>query len=152
MTHVRTQIRRAAVARLTGLRKTGVRVYSGRSRPAAKDADPYLLVYATEERSDVSDDGAMGADPILGRFLNLVIEGRAVASSAEEIEDTLDQIALEVEPTLTQDSSLGGLAIEVTLTGTRILIESPGERHAGEIRMEFRVRYRTRESRPHLAA
>lgn len=151
MAHVRTQIRDAVVAALAGLSTTEDRVYSGRSRPKEKDAEPFLLVYCTEERSEVT---AMGADPILDRVLTLAVEGCCVAQDyegAQEVEERLDQIALEVEPAITEDSSLGGLAIEVTLTGARIAVQAPGERHAGNIRMEFRVHYRTRESAPGTA-
>jgi hypothetical protein len=147
MAHVRTQIRDAVVTALTGLPTTGTRVFSGRARPMAKDSDPYWLVYATEERVDVH---AMGADPVQERTLTLMVEGRAVASDAEAIEVLLDQIAAEGEPAIVRDASLGGRTQEVTLTAVRINVEAPGERHQGEVRMEFRVVYRTRESAPHI--
>lgn len=136
---------------LTGLATTDDRVYSGRSRPKEKDAEPYLLVYCTEERSAID---AMGSDPIVERGLTLAVEGRCVAQDdegAQDVEERLDQIALEVEPAITADASLGGLTREVTLTGTRIAVQAPGERHAGEVRMEFRVLYRTREQTPGTA-
>lgn len=147
-THVRTQIRDAVVMALTGLATTGSRVYAGRARPVAADSDPYLLIYATEERSEVE---AMGADPVILRELTLAVEGRALASEAAALEETLDRIALEVEPAVVRDSSLGGRTREVTLTATRVAVQAPGEAHAGEVRMEFRVAYRTRESAPHIA-
>lgn len=148
-THLRSQIRDAVVAAVTGLTTTGARVYAGRARPLAKDSDPCLLVYATAETSDVH---TIGSDPILLRSLTLAVEGLAVATEAAALEETLDQIALEVEPAITADSSLGGLTLAVTLTGTRIAVEAPGERHAGAIRMEFRVEYRTHEQSPGVAA
>lgn len=149
MTHVRTQIRDAVVAALTGLSTTGSRVYAGRSRPAAKDTDPFLLVYGTQE---TSEPAAIGVDPILMHELMVRVEGRALASTAAAIENTLDQIALEVEPAITRNSALGHLTRSVILVGTRIAVESPGERHAGEVTMEFRIVYRTRESSPHAPA
>lgn len=147
MAHVRTQIRDAAVACLSGLPTTGTRVYSGRSRQLAKDHEPTLLVYCTEESSSVE---AAGSDPIMARIVALAVEGRAVATEASDLEDTLDQIALEVEPVILM-SAFGGRARSVMLVRSRITVESPGERHAGEVRMEFEVAYRTRESAPDKA-
>lgn len=144
MAHVRTQIRDAAVASLSGLPTTGTRVYSGRSRQLAKDHEPSLLIYCTEETSSID---AAGSDPIMERIVRLLVEGHVVATEAADMEETLDQIALEVEPVILM-SSFGGRARAVFLVATRIAVESPGERHSGVIRMEFEVNYRTRESAP----
>lgn len=149
MAHARAQIRDAVVSALTGLTTTGSRVYSGRTRALAKDHQPSLLVYATSETSDVDASGRK-----LLRILLLVVEGRVVAtgaSAASDIESTLDTVASEVEARLTREPSLGGLAQELTLTRTVINAVSPGESHAGEVRMEFRVAYRTRETEPQTA-
>jgi hypothetical protein len=144
MSHVRTQIRSAAVAALAGLATTGANVFAGRTRPLAKDHPHTLLVYAIEERSDTD---AMGG--ILARILTLAVEGRVTTD--DEPDDLLDQIALEVEPVMVAQPLLGGLVLEITLQATRIMTLPAGERHAGEIRMEFRVLYRTQETAPDTA-
>jgi len=141
--HVRAQIRAAAVQALMGLPTTADRVYSGRTRPLAQGHRPSLLIYAIEERSDTH------AGSKLLRELTLAIEGRVVMADVPD--DILDSIALEVEPALIRRPLLGGRALEVTLTATRITTEAPGENHVGEIRMEFRVQYRTDESDPSVA-
>lgn len=142
--HVRTQIRNAAVAALIGLPTTADRVYSGRTRPLPKDHLPTLLVYVTEERSD---SGAMGG--ALARAPVLSIEGRMVG--ADDLEDLLDGIALEVEPAIVARPLLAGLVKEITLTSTRITVVSPGESHSGEIRLEYRLQYWTQEEAPGVA-
>jgi hypothetical protein len=149
MSHVRSQIRAAIVAQLAGLATTGARVYSGRTRALAADHEPTLLVYAIEETSDVD---AMGEDPPLMRTVTVRIEGRAVDAAAADLEETLDQVAAEVEVAMAADFSLGGLSHEVTLTATRLRVEAPGDKHAGEVTMDYRVAYRTRERTPHVAA
>ena len=146
MAHVRSQIRDAVVAALENLPTTGSRVYAGRTRPLAKDHAPTILVYAIEESSDVD---AMGANATLFRNLTLAVEGRVIG--AETPDAALDRIAAEVEPAIVADPTLGGIAREVTLTATRINAQAPGESQAGEIRMEFRVQYRTIESAPQTA-
>jgi hypothetical protein len=144
MPHVRSQLRAAGVADLTGLPTTGANVFSGRTRPLKADHPPSLLVYMVEERSDTD---AMGG--ILARDVKLAVEGRTVTPDPPD--DLLDTIALEVETAITTAPLLGGLALEVTLTATRILTLAQGESHTGEIRMEFRVQYRTRENAPATA-
>lgn len=142
--HVRAQIRQNVVEALTGLPTTSDQVFPGRTRPLTANHPPTLLVYVTDERSD-SD--AMGG--ILGRELTLAVEGRV--TSADVPDGTLDQIALEVEPAMIARPLLGGLANEVTLTSTLINTQAPGDAHAGEIIMKFRVAYRTTESAPDTA-
>ena len=55
---------------------------------------PGLCIYTQNE--DVSID-AMGATRTVGRDLELIVEGYATGSN---LDDTLDQIGKEVEPTL----------------------------------------------------
>lgn len=145
--HARAAIRGAIVTALGGLATTGSRVYHGRTRPLGESHEPTLLVYATVEKSDIhsmSDEGA-----ILLRELTLAVEGRVIMADVPD--DVLDDIAAEVEVAMQADPSLGGLALEVTLISTRITTQSPGENQAGEVRLEYRVQYRTRESAPATA-
>lgn len=144
MAHVRKQIRDTVVAALTGLTTTGAEVYAGRTRPLSADHAPTLLVYAVSERSEIHSQGGK-----LLRDLTLAIEGRVMSAGVPD--DTLDTIAFEVETAMMADPSLGALTLEVTLTSTRIATQSPGENQAGEIRLEYRVLYRTAESAPNLA-
>ena len=149
MAHVRGLFRAAVVAALTGLETIGSRVYAGRTRALGAEHEPTLLVYCTQESSGVD---TISSNAKLLRNLTLIVEGRAVADQSDDLEATLDQIASEVEPVMVSDPTLGGLALEVTLTASRLNAQSPGESHAGEIRMEYRILYRTAEKTPQLAA
>jgi hypothetical protein len=148
MAHVRAQIRAAVIAVLTGLETTGARVFSGRTRALGAEHEPTLLVYCTDETSDTD---TIGPRSKLLRTLQVNVEGRAVGSDSGDLEDLLDQIAVEVEPVMVADPTLNGLSKEVTLIASRINLQSPGENYAGEIRMEYRVTYRTVESEPQIA-
>lgn len=148
MAHVRNQIRDAVVTLLTGLSTTGAEVYPGRTRPLPAGHAPTLLVYAVSERAQIHAQGG-GAGAIQIRDLTLAIEGRVTMAGVPD--DTLDTIAAEVETAMVADPSLGGLTVEVTLISTRIDTQSPGESQAGEVRLEYRVVYRTRENAPETA-
>lgn len=142
--HVRAQIRQKVVEALTGLPTTANEVFKGRTRSLPAGHQPTLLIYVTDERSDTD---AMGG--ILGRELTAVVEGRVTSAGVPD--DTLDTIALEVEPAMVGVPLLGGLVKEVTLTSTLINTQAPGDAHAGEIIMKFRVQYRTKENAPDTA-
>jgi hypothetical protein len=144
--HARAQIRNAAVALLTGLATTGNRVYHGRTRPLKADHAPTLLVYATDEASAA---GSTGHPVLVQRILTLMIEGRVIGNFVPD--DMLDAIAAEVETAIGADPSIGGLALDTQLAATRIAAQPAGERQAGEIRLEFRVTYFTRENAPATA-
>jgi hypothetical protein len=139
--HARADIVAAIVTALTGLPTTGNRVDRGRTRPLAAKHRPLLLVYA---RSEQSDSDAMGG--ILLRDLRIRIEGRVI--TADVPDGTLDQIALEVEPAMVADPSLGGRVKEITLIATTINAQAAGDEHAGEITLDYRVLYRTHEHAP----
>lgn len=139
--HARAALRASIVAGLAGLATTGSRVYSGRTRPLGESHEPTLLVYATAEKSDIHSQGGK-----LLRELTLAVEGRVVMAGVPD--DTLDDIAAEVEIAMQSWHALNTNILEVTLISTRITTQSPGESQAGEVRLEYRVQYRTQESAP----
>ncbi|MFL9823438.1 hypothetical protein [Rhodoplanes sp. SY1] len=147
--HVRRQIREAFVALVTGLPTTGPRVHSGRVRPLGSGHEPCLLVYATDESAERA---TIGRNPLLARTLLVAVEGRVSVASAQAAEDLLDTIAAEIEARVAGSSPrLGGLASDLVLAATRILVTAEGHRHDGEIRLLFRVSYRTRAEAPTVA-
>lgn len=149
MAHARKQIRDAIVAALTGLSTTADRVHAGRTFPLGQDHAPTLLVYAVRERSSVDAMASGGSSAILVRDLELAIEGRVMMAGVPD--DLLETIAAEVETAMMADPSLGGLTREITLLSTTINTQSPGQSHAGEVRLDYRVVYRTRENAPQAA-
>lgn len=105
MSHVRTQIRDAFVARLTGLATTGANVFGQRTRPNA-DALPYLKVFLGDDNGELL---TVGDDRAEQRDAEIVIE--AYAKDGGDMEDLLDQIAMEVQAQIatTPDLNFGGL-------------------------------------------
>lgn len=100
MAHVRTQIRQALIVRLTGLQTTGNNVMPTRYGVFA--TLPGIRIYAESE--DKQDELMGGRQQ---RQVVFIIE--ATAKQNATLEDTLDQIALEVETAVATDQTLGGL-------------------------------------------
>ena len=145
MPHARQQIRDAVAAALTGLSTTGDRVYAGRTRPLAKDHEPALLVYTSEESAEAHTQSPRR----LLRTLTLFVEGRV--SGADVPDDTLDDIALEVETALAGDADLGELIKDIVLVRTMTDTQAPGGAQVGEVRLQFAVLYRTTAAAPQTA-
>ncbi len=135
MTHARTEIREAVVARLTGLPTTGARVYAGRTRPLEARHQPTLLVYTVNEQSGRAIEGNPAS---LGRTLTLLVEGRVSHNAVPD--DLLDVIASEVEAMLRDcEDDLG--VLDIMLQSTAIEVSTDGDRHIGEINLVFAIRY-----------
>lgn len=146
--HARAQIRARAAAELAGLPTTGSNVFPGRVRPLARDTQTALFIYSLEEDAIADSISAMGA-PRLSRTLTLAVEGRVALGGDVDPEDTLDQIALEVERTL-GPSTLGGLLLELTLAQSRLEIQAQGDSLLGSIVLQYRAVYRTAEGAPEI--
>jgi hypothetical protein len=146
--HVRRQIRDAAVALLTGLNTTGNRVFATRVRPLQDAELPALCVYASGEVSEIDSMGNSAGARGLSRELILRVE--AHVRSFESLDDSADDIALEVETTLAADKTLGGLVKDLQLRSTEIGF-AEGDRLVAGMRMAWRARYRTRETTPGAA-
>ncbi|MCA1381298.1 hypothetical protein [Bradyrhizobium sp. BRP23] len=149
--HVRKQIRDAVVARLTGLPSTGNRVYVGRTRPLGAAHKPTLLIYT---RSETASRTVKGVPPKLDRVMILDVEGRV--SLADVPDDTLDQIAGEIEAAMWdlfdgRGTFINGLAMDIKPVSTELIAEAAGERHIGGVRVEYLVTYRTAEGAPTAA-
>ena len=143
--HVRQQIRDAVAAALRNLATTGNRVYVGRTRPLAEGHEPTLLIYTTQEESS---RGVMGNPPTLERVLTLHIEGRVSEDSVPD--DLLDDIATEVETAMWNTTALDQMIYHIQFRRSEIQIEAQGTAHIGGIRLEYLVKYRTKEGAPGL--
>jgi hypothetical protein len=146
MAHARKQIRDKIMLALTGLPSSGSRVYSARTRALAEGHLPTILVYATEEDSEVHTFGRK--DATILRTLTLIVDGRAVDADAAAVESTLDQMAAEIEPAIMADPALDGLVKSLALTSTQISVTSPGSYHVGQIELQYTIKYRTRADDP----
>ena len=144
MTHVRAQVRAAAVTLLTGLPTTGTRVFPTRSWPLSTNQLPALLIYTSDE---TAEPGSLTRPINLHRSVSLVVE--AVASKCNGLDDLLDAMCAEVEAELAMDPSLTGLAKNSTLRRTEIEVRSDGDATVGIARMTFEVLYVTSSENPH---
>jgi len=133
MSHVRTQIRTALVATLAGLATTGNRVHASRMRPQSDANLPCLLVTTNDEQIDST------VDAILLRDLSVSIRGFAMASAA--LDDTLDQIALEVESVMASNPRAIFERVEIDY-------DDELEKPVGAITLTYRIQYYTSAADP----
>jgi len=146
MAHVRKTIREYFGTQLTGLTTTGSNVFESRVYPMQSSKLPAVLIYTTSEESAES---AFSKKRVQDRTVDVNVEGyvRAIAN----FDDTLDQIAVEVEGAILDDPTLGGLAINTELTGTEATYSGDSEQPVGTIRLTFQVQYRTESGQPETA-
>jgi hypothetical protein len=137
MSHVRKQIRDAVATTLTGLTTTGTNVFKGRYFSMQTPKLPALLVYTTNEDAELS---IMGSSRGSDRVLSLVVEGYAISKTI--VEDTLDQIAVEVEEAMASDYTLNGLTRDVRYTGYELDANADPEQTVAVIRLTFDIKYR----------
>lgn len=140
--HARQQIREAVGTLLDGLTTTGSNVYQSRVYP--HDTLPCLSIYTlTENVEDTTQDGKQHRQIILN------IEGRAKAT--DNLDDTLDTIAEEVESALLADPFLSALSSPLKLmelTSTEIELSDDLNKPSGVIRLLFIAHYRVNETDP----
>lgn len=120
MPHARKQIRDAVKTLLTGLPTTGVRAFAGRVEALTVAECPGLNVRVSSETA--RDDLPLMEDESL-RDVQILIEGYVNAGG----EDTLDQIALEVEQALEANPTIGGLVDQLTYQSTTLRRVPEGE-------------------------
>lgn len=152
MTHVRQQVRDAAVADLTGLHTTTTHVYSGRSEPLTGGELPGLNVLLQDETSAFD---ALGSSKI-ARTGRLIVEGWAKANG-DALLDLLDTIAAEVETRIYSPAgtpTLDGKLMNIGTPSTQIDFpgEADGKQRVGVVRILIPVTYRTAAADPSTIA
>lgn len=147
MSHVRTQIRDAFVARLTGLPTTGANVFGQRTRPNT-DALPYLKVFIGDDSGELL---TVGDDRSEQRNAEIVIE--AYAKDGGDMEDILDQIALEVQAQIatTADLRFGGLVSDIGAPGIQPDVDDSLEKPCGVNRITYPITYFIAGTNPAVA-
>lgn len=147
MSHVRTQLRDAFVARLTGLATTGGSVFGQRTLPVTA-VPPFLKVFIGDDSGELLN---ATDDLIEQRTADLVIE--AYAKDSSDMEDILDQIALEVQQQIatTPDRSFGGI---VKLLGAPRIepdVDDSFEKPCGINRITYPITYFIAGTNPAVA-
>lgn len=155
MAHIRTQIRDAAVAALTGLATTGANVFKSRTLAlddgsgGGKVQIPGLLIYTKDEDSELA---AMGGDSApLERAVELVIVPVGAQTASEDLDDLLDRIAVEVEVAVAANRKWGGLAKDTVLESSKQDLSGSGETDQGMLVMTFTVQCFTARNNPETA-
>ena len=141
MAHVRKQIRDAVITAVTGLTTTGSNVFRSRIYPLEQTKLPGLCVFT---RSEVVEFDTLTISRSVSRVLDVIIEG--YVSATANYDDTLDQIAVEVEEALAADVTLGGLAKDTQVTAFEADFSGDGEQPVAVGRFTVTVQYRTAEN------
>lgn len=146
MAHIRREIRDFVLTQITGLTTTGSNAFASRVYPIQSASLPAVIVYTNSESSEES---AFSAKRVQNRTLELKIEGYVRALNT--FDDTLDDIAEEVEVAVLADTTLGQKAINVELINTEATYSGDSEQPVGTIILTFEVHYRTETGVPDIA-
>lgn len=138
MDHQRKLIR-DAVTKLLSEAGTAAerRVFASRSAALIPKDLPAILVYAKNERAEISNQ----APREYKRTLSLSIECVSIAYREEELDDKLDCFAYQVEKALFIDETFGGVASDAVLTDTEIEILTDGEQPIGAVKIGVEITY-----------
>lgn len=141
MTHVRTQIRAAVKAALTGLPTTGANLYQDPKR-AFKASAPSLVILISSDPV-VSGD----KDEKMEHAFDLDVVG--VRKSSTTILDELDVIAVEVEEAMLPNI-LAGLGFDLELERTDIDTNVEGAEDIGIIDLKYTATYIVENGKPQV--
>jgi len=144
MAHARQQIRESVATIVGSLTTTGTNVFQSRVYNVQETELPCLLIYTTDE--EVSGPQSIASPRRIERVLELVIEGKARASAT--LDDTLDDIAAEVEVAMGADPTLNVNAVDSLLSSVAIEYSADAEQPVGSIVMRYSVAYITTENNP----
>jgi len=147
MAHVRKQIRDAIKTALTGLATTGANCYQSRVFPFESTKLPALLIYTKSETTDF-DTISLPRDVM--RVLEINVE--AYVQGTSNYDNTLDQIAVEVEEAIAADVTLGGLTKDLQTVAFEADFSGDGEQTVAIGRFTISATYRTLENDVETAA
>lgn len=137
MSHVRKQIRDAAVTLLTGLATTGSNVFPSRLYPLNDAELPGICIYTNNEEPD-EEHGKFDVFDV--RRLVLTIEGNDKLVAG--LQDSLDDIAWEVEDAiLAPGQDFGGLAKTIDISSVEFGKSKEAEQPIGLVVINFTVTY-----------
>ncbi|HSG59824.1 MAG TPA: hypothetical protein VLA24_00165 [Pseudomonadales bacterium] len=138
MSHVRKQIRDAIVTAVTGLSTTGSRVYKTRLYPLEQGKLPGICVYTKAEESTPI---TITKPRTIERTLEVMLESYTLAG-----DDGLDQICLEVEEAIYNDSALNALIKDVYMSSFEADFNGDGEKPVATGRLTVVCQYITAEN------
>lgn len=138
MSHQRTVIRnKIRDLLIAGNTAAADKVFANRVVPIQEDELPCITVYTNGETAEIYNT----APRELERRLSVVVE---IANKVEEtIDESLDDLAKEVEYILDQDDTVGGTASDIVYQGSDLAIRDEGENLIGALRLTYEVKYYT---------
>lgn len=146
MSHVRQQIREAAITALTGLTSTADRVHGTRLRALSADDLPALLITTADETIE-----PVGIDQPQWIERSLALRIIGLVKQTESLDNALDTIAAEVETVMGAAAPLGDLAEVVGLESIETELEAVLDKPVGVIVLNYRIRYTTAANAPTIS-
>ena len=142
MSHARTQIRNA----IFGILDTAIAnitIQKSRIYPIGSGKLPAILIYTRQENLQ---DSSLSKPRTQFRNLSLVIE--VIAKANNDLDQTLDDLAVQIEEALFVDTSLGGLVKDTILQTTDIQYLDEGDKPHGVMVMTYTITYAVQETTP----
>jgi len=141
MAHIRKLIRDDITTTLTGLTTTGSNIYQTRVYPLADDKLPGLAIYTSSESSQYST-----INPPRTQIRTLLVSVEIYVRGLTGYDNTLDQIALEIEEALYTDLTRGGYAKDTRVTSFEADFSGDGDEPVAYATMTIEVDYMTLEN------
>lgn len=152
MAHLRTQIRNKVLAMLTNLATTGANAFADRKEFLPDAKLPAILVMNDNDQVATRTIGSQAAPHARTEGHTLALKLQAVAKAVTGLDDTLDQICLEVEKAIMADIFLAGLTVDARLMSTVYTLDATGEKPAGIAEMVFEFDYWVQNTAPDTVA
>lgn len=141
MAHVRKLIRDDITTTLTGLTVTGSNVFQTRFYALGEAKLPALCIYTKNE--DTSYE-TLRSPRTQMRTLSVSVE--AYVKGTANLDDTLDEISVEIEEALATDLTRGGYAKDTRITSMQTEFSAEGEQPIGVAIFTVEVIYATLEN------
>lgn len=150
MSHIRQQIRDAAVTLLTGLTETGTNVWSARDTlgyPLIEAELPGLVIDVIDERAIETGFAGLASPVVCESDLRVRIYVKATSGYA----DLIDDIAVDVQTALANAGQVGGVAIVRYIGTDGPQIDAGTDRPVATAAMAFALRYVMAGNNPEVA-
>lgn len=137
--HQRQAIRDAVITLLSGNTTVADNVTKNIVKPLLEETLPWIVVYSTTE--DVEEINRSPRD--IKRTLQLAIEIHVTSTNNDTLQDTLDDIALEVENIMAVDHTLTDTCDDHILQNVEIEYRGEAAQPIAMCRMTYAVQYIT---------
>ena len=136
MPHQRTVIRKAVVAAIKAANTLAEqRVFSTRKNLYGMRELPAISVYALNEKSSLDRTAPRELERIVSVDIEALVEKR------EDIDDEMDDIALEIETAMNLDPNFASEVKWSELTSTTLVSDPDGDRELGHVTLTYDMTY-----------